>query len=101
MAESKIRVNTDSLSRTRRELQEKLERIRENVKRITEDMGTLNAMWEGEAHEAFTQAAEADLQFLTEVCDALQRIVGFENTAVTEYDRCEQQVSEMIAAIRI
>lgn len=101
MAANKIRVNTNSLNQTRRELQAKLDKIRKNIEQISGDMDTLHSMWEGEAHEAFRQQASADIQFLNGACDSIQGIIQFESNAVTEYNKCEQQVSDLIAQIRI
>lgn len=101
MAASKIRVNTDSLDRTSKELQEKLNQIRKRMEQISDDMGTLNSMWEGDAHEAFQQRVTEDIQFLSEACDSMQGIINYESNAVTEYNKCEQQVSDLIAQIQI
>ncbi|MCD7884784.1 MAG: WXG100 family type VII secretion target [Lachnospiraceae bacterium] len=101
MASAKIRVNTGSLSKTQKEVQAKLDKIRSDMDKISEDMATLNSMWTGDAHETFVQSVTEDLGLLTEVCTALQNIISFEGNAVTEYDKCEQQVADIIAQIRI
>lgn len=64
-------------------------------------MGTLNSMWSGEAHDAFIQSAESDIQFLTSVCDSIQGIINYEGNAVKEYNECEQRVADLIAQIRV
>lgn len=101
MAVNKIRVNTNSLNNTRRELQAKLDKIRRDIVHISDDMGTLNSMWEGDAHEAFSQQVNDDIRFLMEACDGIQSVINYENTAVTEYDKCESQVADVISGIRI
>lgn len=101
MASNKIRVNTNSLNQTRRELQAKLDKIRKDIEQISGDMDTLHSMWEGEAHEAFQQQAVGDIQFLNGACDGIQEIIQYESNAVTEYNKCEQQVADLIAQIRI
>lgn len=101
MAVNKIRVNTDSLHQTQQNLQEKLKKIQKEIEQIATDMETLNAMWTGEAHDAFVQSAESDIQYLTSVCDQIQGIINYEGNAVKEYNRCEQQVSDLISRIRV
>lgn len=101
MAASQIRVNTDSLNRTRGGLQEKLAQIQKGIGQISEDMATLNSMWEGDAHEAFLQRVNEDIQFLNEGCEGIQKIIDYEGSAVTEYNKCEQQVADLISQIRI
>lgn len=101
MAESKIRVNTNNLNQTRQELQSKLDKIRNDIEQISANMSRLNSMWEGDAHQAFQQNVTSDIEYLTGACDSLQGIINYESTAVTEYNKCEQQVSDLISQIRI
>lgn len=101
MGVNKIRVNTSSLSQTRRELQAKLDKIRRDIDNISNDMATLNSMWMGDAHEAFSGQVDSDISFLREACDGIQSIINFEDTAVNEYDKCERQVADVISQIRI
>ena len=44
MSANKIRVNTDSLNQTKRNLEEKLNSIRKAISDISEDMKTLKTM---------------------------------------------------------
>lgn len=101
MSANKIRVNTDSLNQTKKNLQEKLSSIRKAISDISEDMNTLNSMWMGEAHEAFVANTDTDIQFLNNVCDGIQGIINYEENAVTEYNKCEQQVAELIRQMQI
>lgn len=101
MAISRIKVDTGRLDQTRRELQGKLDKIRRDIDQIRDDMNTLNAMWIGEAHEAYEMTTEEDIQTLCALCDAMESVIRFENSAVTEYNKCERQVAELIAKIRI
>lgn len=101
MGADKIRINTGSLNKTRNELQEKLNQVKKDIEQITADLNSLNAMWTGDAHAAFQGQTMADVQFLAGVCEGLQSIISYEGTAVTEYEKCEQQVSDLIAQIRI
>lgn len=101
MAANKIKVNTGSLDQTRKELQAKLDKIKKDIEQISNDMNILNSSWEGDSHEAFQQRVVEDIQFLLGACDSIQGIIGYESNAVTEYNKCEQQVADLIAQIRI
>ena len=101
MAVNKIRVNTNSLNHTRSELQAKLDKIKKDIENISGNMNTLNSMWEGEAHEAFSQQVNDDISFLEWACGSIQNIINYESNAVTEYNKCEQEVADIISQIRI
>ena len=101
MAASKIKVNTDRLNQTRNSVQTRLELIVKNIQQISENMNALNATWTGDAHETFEKSTTSDIQKLQDVCKGLEGIVKYENNAVKEYNRCEQQVSDIIRQIRV
>lgn len=101
MATNKIRVNTESLKQTQQNLQQKLKEIQNAMDQISNDMSTLNSMWTGEAHDAFVLSAESDMQFLLSICEQIQKIINYEGNAVKEYNKCEQQVADLISQIRI
>ena len=101
MAVSKIKVDTDRLDQTRKELQGKLDRIRKDIDQIREDMNTLNAMWTGEAHEAYEATTAEDIQAISALCDGMESVIRYESNAVTEYNKCERQVADLIAKIKI
>ena len=101
MASKKIKINTNSLNQTRKEIQARLDGIKKGMEQISDGMSTLNSMWTGEAHNAFEQKVNEDIVFLTSVCDSIQSIINYESNAVVEYNKCEQQVSELVAQIRV
>ena len=101
MAGEKIRVNTNSLDQTRQAMENRLNNIKKAIGKITEDMATLNSMWDGEAHTAFDNAIKVDIRFLESACESIQGIVRYEDNAVREYNKCEQQVADIIAQISI
>lgn len=97
----KIRVDPERLARTKKELEERLDRIWKDIDRLSKTLEGLNAMWEGEAHEAFCGRAAEDCQLLREVCGGLGRILCYEGEAVTAYRKCARQVEDVIGQIRI
>ncbi len=100
MEDGRIIVDTDSLTQTRKDLQESLKRIRMYVENISGHMAALNSMWTGDAHEAFLAQADSDIGFLREACDGIQSVIDFEDTALSRYDSCERQVAEVVSQIR-
>lgn len=98
---SKIRINTGALNQTRQNVQNQLNQIKKEIEQISADMNELNGMWKGDAHETFQAAIQSDLQLLQDACESLRGVVQYESNAVTEYNKCEQQVNEMIAQIHV
>lgn len=98
---AKIKVNTGSLDQTRKEIENRLAQVRKSIEQISQDMNMLNSMWTGEAHTVFVKEISEDIQQLQSACDGVQEIIRYESNAVTEYNRCEQQVGEIISQIRI
>ena len=98
---SKIRVNTGTLNQTRQTVQSRLSQIKKGMQQIEADMAALNAMWTGDAHNTFTASTATDIKYLQSACDGVQKVINYESNAVTEYNKCEQQVSEIISQIRI
>ncbi|MCD7744501.1 MAG: WXG100 family type VII secretion target [Lachnospiraceae bacterium] len=92
-----IKVNTASLNRTRKEIRAKLVKLHSEMEELSAAVDALNSMWEGEAHAAFVNSLTEDMSLLSEVCAGLQSILDYEESAVTEYRKCEQQVSDMIS----
>ena len=98
---SKIRVNTNSLHHTQQTVQGRLDQIKRGLDQIVADMATMNSMWAGEAHDVFEVSIDADIQYLQSACEGIQKVIEYERGAVTEFNRCEQQISEIISQIRI
>lgn len=98
---SKIRINTSTLNQTRQNVQERLNQIKKNMEQISADINTLNSMWTGDAHENFQISIEADMKLLQDICEGIQAVIQYEGNAVTEYNKCEQQVNEIISQIRV
>ena len=101
MAANKIRVNTNTLDHTRQTVQGRLNQMKRGLDQIIADMATMNSMWAGDAHDIFAVSIDEDIQYLQSACEGIQKVIEYESGAVTEYNKCEQQVSEIISQIRI
>jgi len=97
----KIRVNTDSLNRTRENVANQIKQIRGQITNMYGEITALNSMWEGEAHAAFDTHFKSDVKNLENLCKSLDGIVNYENNAVTEYNRCERNVASLINSIKV
>ena len=97
----KIRVNTSSLNRTRENVANQIKNIRTQITAMRNDVQAMNSMWEGESHTAFNTAFQADISRLENLCKSLDGIVNYENNAVAEYNRCENNVRQMVENIRV
>ena len=101
MSAEKIRVNTDSLKHTQENVKSRLDGIKKDIENVTLKMSALNSVWTGTAHDTFVNEVNSDLAILNSVCDEIQAIINYEGNAVTEYNKCEKQVSDLIAQINI
>ena len=101
MGIEKIAVNTTVLSRNRDEISNQLRVITDKMQRMQDEVAQLNNMWTGVASEAFNRAFNNDIKFLLSISKQMQNIIDYETNAVTEYDNCEQKISQLIQEIRV
>ncbi len=96
-----ISVNTKTLSTDKTDIEGYLASIRKDLEAMQDNVEALNQMWSGTANSRFNMAFNSDIKFLMEICDNLQKVIDFEATAITEYNSCEQKVSQLIAEISL
>ena len=101
MAISKIKVNTNKLQKTATDIETALKDIKKKISNMQSDVSTLNSMWEGDANKTFNQAFQDDITDLELICDNIQNIINYENTAKKEYDSCEHKVSDLVDKITV
>lgn len=101
MAITKIKINTSTLKRDTDSISQALNDIKKKIQAMQTDVKALNAMWTGEANEAFNQAFQDDITDLGLICDNIQSVINYEKNAKKEYDACEQKVSDLIDSITI
>ena len=97
----KIKVNTVSLNTTKTNVSSQIKQIRSQIQALRADIALLDTMWEGEAHNTFHREFISDVVKLENLCKSLDGIVSYEGNAVTEYNRCEQKVAELIGSIKV
>ena len=101
MAITKIKVNTNKLQKTATDMENALKHINKKSNQMQSDVKALNGMWEGDANQAFNQTFQDDITALQQVCDNIQKVINYENTAKKEYNSCEQKVAELVDKITV
>ena len=101
MAVSRIEVNTNTLHSDVERVRGELKGLRADMQKLNEISGQLNAMWDGEAKAAFVAAVADDIRQLSELIGALEKYTGLTDTARTNYDKCEKNVSSIVSALKV
>ena len=94
-------VHTDRLAQAVPSMEERLGDIDRIRQQIVNGFDTLGGMWEGRAHDTFQAQYQEDDQLLQMLCQDIRMILSDMASARREYDRCEEQVRDSIARIRI
>ena len=97
----KFEVDTSQLARTVSKLTTVLQEIEDDKKKMYLDLEALDAMWAGEAHDAFKAQYTIDDQFMRDLLDAIGGMIGDVSEARQEYDLCEEEVKQLASSIRI
>lgn len=97
----RIVIDTAQLGTSIEALQQQLNQLRAGIKTLYGEAQELNAMWSGPANQAFTVQFANDQNTLTEICNGLAAYLQDLATARAEYDRCDQLVGELVAAIQV
>lgn len=101
MATTKIEINTSALNRDVSALTSVLRQVRSEIEGMYEAVRVLDRMWEGPANEAFVQQFNTDYQNMQELCKAIQGLIDCMRNAGASYTGGENQVADIISAIRI
>lgn len=96
-----IAVNTPTLASDIEKLQGQLNSIRDDMDKMYEAVRVLDNMWDGPANETFKQQFQADQEEMAALCDTVQKLIGYMTYARGEYNICENEISGIIASIRI
>lgn len=101
MANSIIEVNTGTLRNDVSEIQGELQSLRRQVTALRNAASALGSTWEGNAKTAFMEALTDDINRLETLISAIEKFTNKTSDARTEYDRCENSVSQIIASIKV
>ena len=97
----KIRINTGSLRNTQNTVQGLLADIQNRITHMQNDIAQMNAMWSGPAHTAFNASFLQDVNELDARVKSIRGVAEFEGRSTSEYDKCENSVSSLVASIRV
>lgn len=96
-----IEVDTPSLDRDREEISQQIEAATQNLNELLELLETVNTGWKGSANAMFNQRLSEDMEFLGAVIKEASELVKCLGYASQEYVKCENDVAETIASVRI
>lgn len=101
MATKTIEVNTTSLRNDILSLDQEIAGLKKNMQALRSAAAQLSTSWDGSAKEAFIRAVQNDIGMLEQLIGAIEQFNDKVDASRTEYDRCENAVSGLIASIRV
>ena len=84
-----------------RQIETAYDSVVNNAEAVMTSVNELNGMWKGTAHDVFVSAVAKDYESIKELCNTVSEIISCLNFAKGEYTKCEQEVNNEIASIRI
>ncbi len=96
-----IQIDTDKLNSDAKEVKSHITSIRSQLKALKEQALLLDGMWSGPGSEAFKAAFHSDLAALETIIENLNHLNEYENDVLRRFQRCERNVKETIAEIRL
>ena len=101
MSGRSIEVNTNILRSDLSAIEEEIHSINSLADRLVQTLRDLEGMWDGNAKQAFSAAVNDDIVRLRELSKAIGRFTEKVSEARREYDTCENEVSQIVASIRV
>lgn len=101
MANRLIEVNTTTLRSDVSTIEEELKGLRACYESLEAALATLLTKWEGNSARAFDQAVRDDVRRLRELEKTVRSLTTRTSTARSEYDKCENAVSQIVSSIRV
>lgn len=101
MGVNEIATNIETMRKDISELEDLLSMARGTIDKVYAEMTQLDAMWDGDANETFNVQVRKDIEFGREVCDTVNEIINCMEYANSEYNKCENEIGNIIASIRI
>lgn len=93
-------VNLDNLNVDINNARHSLEYIKNNIKRMFDEIKELDAMWDGEANESFNIQFNSDYEMMLDVCKNIERNINSMEFAKQEYAKCENSISSAVQALK-
>lgn len=101
MAIGEIAIDVSALNRDVSALTSALRQVRSEIEGMYEAVRVLDRMWEGPANAAFVEQFNIDYKNMQELCAAIQSLIRCMQNAGASYTTGENQVANIISAIKI
>ena len=101
MAIKEIAVNTSTLTNDIAALQSALTSVRTQLDDMFNQVAELDTMWDGPANEEFNRQFGNDYENAKNLCKTVESIIECMTFARDQYNTCENEVNNIVSAIRI
>lgn len=98
---SKIIIHTGRLGTDAEKVGRCIRNMSDEMEKMKSSVAQMDRMWDGPGSEAFKQAFETDRRMFEEIIKNLRGIHDYETNAKSEYEKCENDVSALVAEIRV
>lgn len=96
-----IEISTENLNSDIAKMQEKLDNLIAAKDQVYRCLENLNTMWEGAAQMTFTMQTMMDRMVLQGLIGNLNNLIECMEYARSEYEKCNGDVNDKIASIRL
>lgn len=93
-------VNLSNLNSDINNARHSLDYIEKNIKGMFDEIKELDAMWDGDANDAFNVQFNSDYEMMLDVCKNIEKIIVSMEFAKQEYAKCENSVSSAVRAMK-
>lgn len=101
MQEGYIAVDTNILRRDEEIFREQMSLLKQEAETLMREAESLPSMWEGPASQAFADQMKQDYNRIVELCSGLTDYLECMEDAEKYYIQCENDVADIIDALRI
>ena len=101
MAVNEIAINTVTLSRDIEQLQNLLNQLEKDRRKLAQEIQELNSMWQGPSNQAFNTQFKTDCTSFENLCKTIREMIQAMEHARTEYELCVNKVNGLVGALRI
>ena len=97
----RIEIETNLLTQDKETIQNQVRVLKSRMAGLKDQMERLSGMWEGPAKETFMIQFWSDCDFIQDFFSEMDAYVDAMEYARQEYEKCENNVSQIVASIRI
>lgn len=101
MSANYFEVDTGILDQNIGDITQQLAKMRSIFAEMFDGINSLDAMWEGQAHDAFKTQYTKDNATCDSFCKAIDEYIECLSYAQKEYNDCESKVHAAVDAVRI